>query len=306
MRVATMAIYNSGKYELSRTLTDYSKASTTASTGKKVQSPSDNPVGYAQVLDIDSTLSQLSQVQENIETGLTWLTTTETTASSVLDTILETKQAAISANNGIYSDEDFDTAAAQVNELLDQMLDYANTDVRGQYIFSGTKTDTKPYTLDETALPPITYDGNDNAFAISTGTGNRTEVSYPGPDMFGEVGVDSDGNGIDDDIFSLLIAMRDDLAASDLTNIETYMNELDAHFENVNNVLSNTGIKTNRLETKENVVNDVKLTLTKQKSDIEDVDITEAATDLALKETAYQAALAATSKIISMSLVDHI
>jgi len=306
MRVATMSIYNSSKFELNRTLAGYTKASTTVSTGKKIQSPSDDPVGYAQVLDIDATLSQLSQIQENIETGLTWLTTSETTLNSVLDTILEAKQVTISANNGIYDDEDFETAAAQVDELLEQMVDFANTNVRGHYIFSGTKTDTEPYTLDESAAPPITYSGNENAFTISTGIGARTEVSYTGTEVFGEVGVDSDGNGVDDDIFSLLIALRDDLAASDLTNIETYMDELDAHYENVNNIISNIGIKTKRLETKEGVISDFKLTLTEQKSDIEDVDITEAATDLALKQTAYQAALSATAKIVSISLVDYI
>lgn len=306
MRVATMSIYNSSKYELSRTLSDYTKASITVSTGKKVQSPSDDPVGYAQVMDIDSTLSQLDQLHENIETGLTWLTTGETTLDSVLDTILEAKQVTISANNGIYSDEDFDTAAAQVDELLEQIVDLANTNVSGHYIFSGTKTDTEPYTLDETAIPPIAYSGNEDAFTISTGVGSRADVSYTGTDVFGEVGVDSDGNGIDDDIFSLLMALRDDLAASDLTNIETYMDELDAHFESINNVISNIGIKTNRLETKESVISDFELTLTEQKSDIEDVDITEAATDLALKETAYQAALSATAKIVSISLVDYI
>jgi flagellar hook-associated protein 3 FlgL len=299
MRVATMSIYTSSKFELNRTLKNYTEASNTVSTGKKVQSPSDDPVGYAQVMDIDSTLSQLNQLHENIETGLTWLTTSETTLNSVLDSILEVKQVTISANNGIYSDKDFDTAAAQVDELLEQMVDFANTNVRGEYIFAGTKTDTKPYTLDEVVPPPVTYDGNDNPFTISTGIGARAEVSYTGTEVFGDEVAGTD-------IFFLLTQLRDDLAASDLTNIETYMDELDAHFENVNNIISNIGIKTNRLETKESVVSDFELTLTKQKSDIEDVDITDAATDLALKETAYQAALSATARIVSMSLVDYL
>jgi flagellar hook-associated protein 3 FlgL len=84
------------------------------------------------------------------------------------------------------------------------------------------------------------------------------------------------------------------------------MTELDTHFDNVNNLISDVGIKTNRLETKENVIANLKLTLTEQKSNIEDVDLAEAATDLALQETAYQAALSATSSIISISLVDYL
>lgn len=306
MRVATISIYNSSKFELSRTLSDYNKAASTVTTGRRIQSPSDDPVGYAKVMDIDSTLSRMEQLHNNIDTGLTWLNTTETTLNSTLDTISEAKELSIAAVNGAYNDEDFQTAAAQIDELLEQLVDYANTNVGAQYIFSGTKTDTKPYILDEAAAQPITYYGNEDAFTIGTGVNSRTAVSYTGSEVFGEVGVDADGNGIDDDLFSLLIAMRDDLAVSNDTNLETYMGELDAHFDNINNLVSKIGIKTNRLETKKDVVSDFELTLTEQKSDIEDVDLTQAATDLALKETAYQAALSATASIISKSLVDYI
>lgn len=306
MRVATTMIYNNSKYELSRTLADYSAAASTVTTGKLIQSPSDDPVGYAQVLDIEGTLSQMEQLHSNIGTGLEWLNTSESTINSVLDTISEAKQLSIAATNGIYNDEDYQNAAAQVDELLGQLVDFANTSVNGNYLFSGTKTNVIPYTLDETAAQPITYSGNENAFTISTGISSRTEVSYTGTEVFGEVGVDSDANGIDDDLFSLLIAMRDDLENNNGANLDTIMGELDAHYENVNNLLSDVGIKTNRLETKESVVSDFELTLEEQKSNIEDVDLTEAATDLALRETAYQAALSATSSIISISLVDYL
>jgi flagellar hook-associated protein 3 FlgL len=100
--------------------------------------------------------------------------------------------------------------------------------------------------------------------------------------------------------------MRDDLATNSGGNLDTIMGELNDHFEDVNNLISGVGIKTKRLETKDGVVTDFELTLKEQKSNIEDVDLTEAATDLALRETAYQAALKATSSIISISLVDYI
>lgn len=293
MRVPTMSIYNSSKFELNRTLTDYNKAASTVTTGKRIQSPSDDPVGYSQVMDIDSTLSQLNQLHDNINTGLEWLTNTETALDSVLDTILEAKQLSIAANNGIYNDEDYQTAAAQVDELLGQLVDFANTNVNGHYIFSGTMTDTVPY-----AQPPVTYSGNDNAFTISTGVSSRIEVSYTGAEVFGDEEAGTD-------LFNLLITMRDDLATNSGGNLDVIMGELGTHFENVNNLISDVGIKTKRLETKESVVSDFELTLTEQKSNIEDVDLAEAATDLALRETAYQAALSATSSIISISLVDY-
>jgi flagellar hook-associated protein 3 FlgL len=289
-----MSIYNSSKFELNRTLTDYNDAANTMTTGKRIQSPSDDPVGYAQVLDIDSTLSQLDQLHDNISTGLNWLTSTETALNSVLDTISDAKEISIAAINGAFNDDDYQTAAAQVDELLGQLVDFANTNVNGHYIFSGTMTDTKPY-----AQPPVTYSGNDNAFSVSTGISSRVDVSYTGTEVFGDETAGTD-------LFNLLITMRDDLATNSGGNLDTIMGELNDHFEDVNNLISGVGIKTKRLETKDSVVTDFELTLKEQKSNIEDVDLTEAATDLALRETAYQAALKATSTIISMSLVDYI
>jgi flagellar hook-associated protein 3 FlgL len=294
MRVPTMSIYNSSKFELSRTLTDYNAAASTMTTGKRIQSPSDDPVGYAQVLDIDSTLSRLGQLKDNINTGLNWMTDTESVLNSVLDTISDAKQLGIAGNNGIFNDDDYQTAAAQVDELLEQLVDFANTSVNGHYLFSGTMTDTQPY-----AQPPVTYSGNDEAFAVSTGISSRVEVSYTGTEVFGDEVAGTD-------LFNLLITMRDDLATNSGGNLSSIIGDLDDHFENINNLISDAGIKTKRLETKEAVAIDFEITLTAQKSKIEDVDLTEAATDLALRETAYQAALKATSSIISMSLVDYI
>jgi flagellar hook-associated protein 3 FlgL len=298
MRVATISIYNNSKYELGRTFSSYSDAADTVNTGKKIKTPSDDPVGFSQVLDIDSTLSQMNQLHENIDTGLTWLTTTETTLDSIRETILETKVIAIAAVNGSYNSDDFDTAADQVNELLSQLVDFANTNVSGQYIFSGTKTDTKPYELDITALPPATYYGNGTAFSISTGMGSRTEVGYPGDQVFGDIGTG-------DDIFSLLVEMQTDLTTTGGANLNVIMTELDAHYQNVSKTISNIGAKTTRLETKESVIRDFEVTYAEQKSNLEDADLAEAATDLALRQTAYEAVLSATSKILSMNLVDY-
>lgn len=300
MRVPTISIYNNSKYQLGRTFAEYSNAANTVNTGKKIQSPSDDPVGYSLVLNIDSTLSQLDQLHENIDTGLTWLTTSESTLDSVRETILEAKVIAIGAVNGSYNSDDFDTAAGQVNELLLQLVDSANTSVNGQYIFSGTKTDTKPYELDTSVNPPvISYAGNDAAFTISTGTSSRVEVGYPGPEVFGDVVAAND-------IFNLLIQMQTDLTTTGGANLDTIMDELDAHYGNVTNMISDIGAKAKRLETKESVINDFEVTFAGQKSNLEDADLAEAATDLALRQTAYEAVLSATSKIISMSLVDYI
>ena len=170
--------------------------------------------------------------------------------------------------------------------------------MNGQYIFSGTKTDTIPYALDDSTDPPtVTYSGNDAAFAINTGTNSKTDVGTPGSDVFGDTGTG-------EDLFSL--QMQDDLKTNGGAGLGDIMTALDSHYENTVNTISNIGIKTNRLDTKQSVISDTQLTLTTNRSNLEDVDLSKAITDLALKQTAYEAALSATSKIISINLADKL
>jgi flagellar hook-associated protein 3 FlgL len=299
MRVATLSIYNGSKYQLAKTLSDYNEANATVSTGKKIRSPADDPVGYVRVMQLNSSLAQMDQIGRNITTGLSWLNNTETTLSSAQDTILEAKQLAISMNNDSMSEDDLETAAENAQQLLYTLIDYANTKVNGQYIFAGTKTDTVPYTLDESTDPPtVTYSGNDSAFTISTGVSSRTEVGTPGSSVFGDTTTG-------DDIFSLMIALQEDLADNGGANLDSIIGELETQYNNVVDAISVVGIKTERLETKESVISDVSATFTTSISNLEDADLATAAADLAAKKTAYQASLSATSAIMSLSLVDY-
>ncbi|MCD6297532.1 MAG: flagellar biosynthesis protein FlgL, partial [Deltaproteobacteria bacterium] len=60
-----------------------------------------------------------------------------------------------------------------------------------------------------------------------------------------------------------------------------------------------------RMEIKENIFQDLKISNTERLSKIEDADIAEAIMDLKAKELAYQAALASSAKVMKMSLVDY-
>ncbi len=76
--------------------------------------------------------------------------------------------------------------------------------------------------------------------------------------------------------------------------------------DNLRSLTSDTGAKLLRLESKENIIQDLELTYSERKSGIEDADMAEAIMELRAKETAYQAALASSAKVMKMSLVDFL
>lgn len=107
-------------------------------------------------------------------------------------------------------------------------------------------------------------------------------------------------------IFNTLIDMETYLAENDTEGLERSLGRLEAHFGNMTSRIVDVGIKYNRLEIREKITQENSLSLTERKSNIEDIDVVEAIMDLQAIQTAYQAALSSSARIINLSLVDFI
>ena len=120
---------------------------TQLSTGKAINQPSDDPVGVTRDLQLHSLTSRYDQYYRNMQDGDAWLSTADTAMQSGNNVLQSANELAIQGANGTYSAVQRSDLNAQVRSLADQMLSIANTTLRGQYVFSGTQTDTPPFSL---------------------------------------------------------------------------------------------------------------------------------------------------------------
>lgn len=107
-------------------------------------------------------------------------------------------------------------------------------------------------------------------------------------------------------LFETLFALKGYLEKDDVDGISRSLTRLDTHYNSMTSVLSDIGIKYNRLEIRKQVSAETKLSITERKSMIEDADVVESIMDLKAIQTAYEASLNSTSKIINLSLVDYL
>jgi flagellar hook-associated protein 3 FlgL len=70
--------------------------------------------------------------------------------------------------------------------------------------------------------------------------------------------------------------------------------------------LADVGSRLNRLEMSKNLLSELELSNTTRLSEIEDVDVVRAITDLKAREQIYQAALYSATQIMQLSLVDFL
>lgn len=287
MRVANKSIYEAIKFNLANITSQLNKANSMVATGKRITNLSDDPVGLTQALNIKSSLANMEQLGRNINLGKSWLATSESALSQVRNLISNTKALTVQMASGTTSASQRANAAQTVQNTLEEIVSLANRDVNGRYIFSGSKTDTTPFS------PDGTYNGDDNPFKVKIGRDAVVEVGHDGAEVFGT-------------IFTTLSDLKTALEGNNVGGIQDAMGKLDNHFDQVSTEISDIGSKVIRMEIKENIYKDLSITNTSRLGEIEDVDMAEAIVELRSIEVAYQAALSSSSLVMRLSLVDYL
>jgi flagellar hook-associated protein 3 FlgL len=286
MRVASKTIYGSVKYNLDNITKSLSKANKIVSSGKRITGLSDDPVGLIQALDIKSTLSNIDQLERNIDLGESWLNSAESALTSVQDLISDARALCVQMATSTTGDAERTAAAGTIQNTIDEIISLANTEMNGRYIFAGSSTDSVPFDEDGS------YNGDNSPFTIKIGKDAVLTIG-------------SDGGAIFGGIFQTLSDLKDALGSNDVDGIEEAMSNLDDDFDQITAKISDIGSKLTRTTIKKGILSDLDLSNTDRLSKIEDADIAEAIINLEEITLVYQAALSASTKVMGLSLLDY-
>ncbi len=266
------------------------------STGKRILTPSDDPVGIALALGLRRDQKAGEAWGRNIDDSLTWMNTTDRALDQALDVVQRARELAVQGGNGTLSAESRALIAAEVDSLKSQFVEIGNSSLGGRYIFGGTATDTPPFDpTTEAAVTPI----NTSAINREVAQGSVISVNITADRL-------QDPPGATGDIFTVLTGLSNALQTSDFAGITAALNDLDVHQDNISALRGEGAAKINRLELTASRFEAQKIATGDQLSRIEDVDMAQAITDLSMKETVYRSALATGARVIQPSLIDFL
>jgi len=266
------------------------------STGKRILTPSDDPVGVSLALGLRRDQKAGEAWGRNIDDSLTWMNTTDRALGQALEVVQRARELAVQGGNGTLSAESRALIASEVEALKGQFVEIGNSSLGGRYIFGGTATDAQPFDpATGTAVVPI------NTAAINREVAQGTVMSV-------NVTADrlQDPPGATADVFAVLDGLANALRTSDFDGITQSLGNLDAHQDNISAIRGEQAAKINRLELTASRFEAQKIATGDQLSRLEDVDMAQAITDLSMKETVYRAALSAGARVIQPSLVDFL
>ena len=189
MRVSTSWMQQQSVGSMMDRQSDLSDINTQLSTGKRINQPSDDPVGAARALDLTHVTADTAQYQRNITSANARLGLEDQSLSNVTNVLGRVRTLLLQAANGTQTDETRGDIAAEMVQLRQQLLGQANSkDGQGEYIFAGNRTGTEPFASQN----GVTYVGDDGQRMVAAGPGLQVATGDPGSAVFANIPT---GNG---------------------------------------------------------------------------------------------------------------
>lgn len=295
MRIGTGTIFTDMKERIQVLASELKTVQERLASQKTINRPADDPVGAAGALGYRTLLSQMEQYGRNLNTGRTWMQTSEAALNHTLDIVTRAKELAVQMANGTQNAETRASTALEVGHLLDQAISLANTQVGGKYVFAGYRTGAAPFVkFNNGTMDTAQYVGDANDFQISIGTRENLTAGRNGQTVYMNSG-----------LFDTLGTLKKALEDNNVTTIQSSLDGLDQALDHLSNQTADMGARTNRLETRQGILASLAVDFQEQLSKLEDADIADLSIQLNQVQLAYQAVLLSTARVGQLSLTNY-
>lgn len=310
MRVTSNTFPNVLARQLEQLAQRQNRLQNQAATGQRIQLPEDDPTAMRRVLDLQNESVGISQYRSNIQRLQEYSQVSYTPMRSLKLLVDKAGEIATQADD-FESQAQLDTYANEIDRLLQQGLQFVNTQHRGDFLFSGTRSNVPPYAavLDANGqVQSVTYQGNGELAAAEIAEGVTVSAMSLGENSTGAGprGLITDSRS-GADFFNHLISLRDNLRAGNKAAIAgTNLAELKRDEENFLFHFGNVGAVQARLEAAESMSRTRSLSVESLVSKEADADLAQTLVRLSQTQNAYQAALQSGGTILKQSLLDYI
>ena len=190
MRISTSSFYENAGGKISDLQSSLAQKQTQIATGRRIQSPSDDPVAAAAALDVKQADGVNTQFASNRESAKNALNLQEVALTRYTDLLQNIKTLTISAGDGALDDTQRKYFATQLGNDYQDLLGVANTqDSAGHFIFGGYKNSTQPFNQTATG---VVYAGDQGQRLLQVSTSRQLALNDSGDTVFQNI---KTGNG---------------------------------------------------------------------------------------------------------------
>lgn len=309
MRVTQSMLTRSGLQQLTAQRARLAKTQEQASSGLRINRPSDDPVDYRTTRFLKDSLSQTDQFLRSIDLATGQMRVTENAIAQAVEVVVRAKETAISARNATNENDVARRAHAEViQSSFEALVNAGNTrSASGAYVFSGLASDTEAFVQTGTftpgsgTAPTVAFNGDPSRIAIEIDEGVFADVTRNGQEVFqGTVDVFATlgtlWEGLDDTSDPVLSRARIDQA----------IGELDEALDQLLTEQARIGAEENKASDFDERLRLEEEEIASRISSLEDADVFEVYSNLTTQESALQATLQVNARLLGTTLLDYI
>jgi flagellar hook-associated protein 3 FlgL len=258
--------------------------------GKRIDKPSDDPLGTERAMRLNAQLDSTTAYKTAVDESRNWLDATDTALGSLGDIVQRVRELTLHAANGSTTPAGRQSIKQEIDQLTEQAKTTLNGAFDGRQLFSGTATGTPPYS----AATADAYQGDSAPVVRQIGPGVSVQVNITGDDVLAG-------------LLPTLRTISAHLASNDVASLGTSdLHALDAGADTVTAKRAQVGAITNRVDAAGQRLDDVFDVTTAFLSKTQDADLPQALTDLSAQQNALQSALRGGATLIQQSLMDFL
>lgn len=266
-------------------------------TGQRIFNPEDDPTAVGRVLGLESEQRHISQYLRNADRALE-LSQASYSGLQQIKRVSDRATEIGTLGTGAISPEAARAYASELDQLIEQSLQLANTKFRNDYLFAGSAVDAAPFVATRDVSGKV-------ASVAYAGNAERTEIQLSENATIAP-GTSGDTNTGLGDFLNQLVALRDALTAGNTAAVSSTQAGLIQSEDNLVAALAEHGgievrIEANRFQQLDRADN-----LESLVSSETDADLPHTIVRLNQTQTAYQAALQSGANIMRISLLDYI
>ena len=190
MRISTSSFYENAGGKISDLQSSLAQKQSQIATGRRIQSPSDDPVAASAALDVKQADGVNTQFTSNRESAKNALNLQEVALTRYTDLLQNVKTLTVNAGDGALADTERKYLANQLGNDYQDLLGLANTqDSAGHFIFGGYQNSTQPFNQTATG---VNYAGDQGQRLLQVSTSRQLALNDSGDTVFQNI---KTGNG---------------------------------------------------------------------------------------------------------------
>jgi flagellar hook-associated protein 3 FlgL len=285
-RITQLSMAHMSLAGLQASLASVQAVQSQASSGKRIQVPSDDPHGTAISMQLRTASAADDTYSANISFANGRLGTLDSILTTLNTRVQQVRSIVINAQGGEMDSNSLTSLGAQIEQIKPELVSLYNTQYLGRPVFGGTSSTGQ--VIDDTGA----YVGDDNPVMTRISAVSTVRVDVPGS----SIGADK--------ISSLMDQLSADVAAGNPPQAD--LSQLDDVLDGLTTALGNVGAVENRVTQQSDLVSQNTIDLQSAIATNEDADLASVLTQFSSQQVAYQTALGIAGKISQTSLLDFL